>query len=114
LIVTAGVVMTTAASIILALQTVSQNANPNRNWPEGRVPLAGNSHSWRTPEYEEQIAAWRIEAAEKKWYFMTDQQRGPVSYKQLGQLLQNGQLQMTDTVWAQGMSEWMPAIAVVK
>jgi hypothetical protein len=113
-LVSAGVVITAAASIILALRAVGQNANPNRNWPEGRVPLAGNGHCWRTPEYEQQIAEWRIEAAAKAWYFMTDQQRGPVSFKQLGYLLQNGQLQMTDSVWAEGMPEWLPAIAVVK
>jgi hypothetical protein len=111
-IVSAGVVTTAATSIIVALQ--GQNFDPNQNWPEGRVPLAGNNFCWRTPEYEQEIAAWRIEAAAKQWYFTTDQQRGPVSYRQLAQLLRNGQLQMSDSVWSEGMPEWLPAIAVVK
>src|SRR5262245_35668092 len=47
------------------------------------------------------------------WYvMMNNQQVGPVSPQQLRQMAQSGQLQPTDTVWKEGMANWMPASTI--
>ncbi|MBM4128246.1 MAG: DUF4339 domain-containing protein [Nitrospira sp.] len=46
----------------------------------------------------------------EEWYYTTGgQQGGPVSTAQLKQLASSGQLSQTDTVWKQGMADWVPA-----
>jgi len=46
----------------------------------------------------------------EQWYYTRQGQRfGPLSQEQIRQLAQVGQLQQSDLVWTEGMSEWTPA-----
>jgi len=45
-----------------------------------------------------------------QWYYTRQGQRfGPLSTEQMRQLAQAGQLQQTDLVWTEGITEWTPA-----
>jgi hypothetical protein len=45
-----------------------------------------------------------------EWHYSkNNQQQGPVSAEQLKQMAASGQLQPTDLVWKQGMSQWSEA-----
>ncbi len=45
-----------------------------------------------------------------EWYYSSnDQQQGPVTFAELGQLAKDGTLKPIDLVWNQGMSDWQPA-----
>lgn len=46
----------------------------------------------------------------EQWYVtMQGQQVGPVSPQQIREMAASGQLQPTDTVWKEGMAQWVPA-----
>src|SRR4051812_34375097 len=47
------------------------------------------------------------------WYLMVSgQQVGPVTGQQMRDMASSGQLQPTDTVWKEGMPNWVPASSV--
>lgn len=44
------------------------------------------------------------------WYCVVrDQQVGPISYRDLKQLVEAGELRSTDLIWKEGLPEWLPA-----
>src|SRR5581483_6489841 len=48
--------------------------------------------------------------AQNDWYYAQQgQQKGPVSFDQLGQLARGGQLSPSDLIWREGMPNWQPA-----
>ena len=47
---------------------------------------------------------------ETQWYYMQDdEQCGPLSSKQLIELVQTGELTPTHMIWKEGLSDWIPA-----
>jgi hypothetical protein len=49
----------------------------------------------------------------QEWYVtMAGQQYGPVTPQQLREMAMSGQLQPTDSVWKQGMANWVPAKSI--
>ena len=49
--------------------------------------------------------------ANNEWLYSTndDDQKGPVSAKELQRLAESGELRADDLVWKEGMDEWVPA-----
>jgi WD40 repeat protein len=99
-------------------QKQSPQATPKRNGKRSRTPPPIPSRR-RPPSFPNATTLRKDQtkidptARKRKWYYAEGtQQRGPVSFQQLGQLVAERKLGPSDWVWNSSLDEWNPACKI--